>query len=246
MSDSYTPTASRFTDKVVIVTGAGAGIGWETARRFAAEGGKVAVLSDPAAGKSIADTIASDGGEAISLEVDVTDEESVAAAVAKVVETWGTVDVLVNNAGHGDPIYVSDMKPWEWNHLLSLNLGSIFVVSKAVWPIFAEKKTGAIVNASSITGSMAMFGLAAYGASKAGIATATRVMAMKGGKDGIASTASLRATSSRRASRSTSTSRTTRRPSTTRWHSSRPWVGSARPAMSPRATSTWPPTPPAG
>jgi meso-butanediol dehydrogenase/(S,S)-butanediol dehydrogenase/diacetyl reductase len=107
----------------------------------------------------------------------------VSAAVAKVVETWGTVDVLVNNAGHGDPICVSDMKPAEWNHLLTLNLGSIFVVSKAVWPIFAEKKRGAIINASSITGSMAMFGLAAYGPSKAGVATTTRVMAIEGGKD---------------------------------------------------------------
>lgn len=186
MTDTYTPTASRFTDQVVIVTGAGAGIGWETARRFAAEGAKVAVFElDEAAGRSVVETIEADGNTAASYTVDVIDEDSVAAAVDAVVAAWGRVDVLVNNAGHGDPIYVSDMSVAEWNRLLSLNLGSIFVVSKAVWPVMAAQQRGAIVNASSITGSTAMFGLAAYGASKAGIATATRVMAIEGGKDGI-------------------------------------------------------------
>ena len=173
----------------------------------------------------------------------MTDEETVAAAVAKVVETWGTVDVLVNNAGHGDPIYVSDMKPWEWNHLLSLNLGSIFAVSKAVWPIFAEKKTGAIVNASSITGSMAMFGLAAYGASKAGIATATRVMAIEGGKDGIRVNCISPGYILTPGFQEYIDIQDDPQAFHDSMASSRPWVGSARPAMSPRATSTWPPTP---
>lgn len=185
-SDEYTPTAQRFTDKVIIVTGGGAGIGWETSRRFAAEGGKVAIFElNEEAGNGIAQQITKDGGEAMALVVDVRDDASVAAAVNRVQETWGTVDVLVNNAGHGDPIYVSDMRSEEANNLLTLNVGSIFVVSKAVWPIFAAKKKGVILNASSINGHWAMFGLAAYGAAKAGVAQASRVMAIEGGRDGI-------------------------------------------------------------
>lgn len=185
-TDDYTPTAQRFTGKVIIVTGGGAGIGWETARRFAAEGGKVAVFElDEKSGNAIVEQISIDGGEAMALVVDVRDEASVAAAVARVQEAWGTVDVLVNNAGHGDPIFVTDMTPEEANNLLTLNVGSIFVVSKAVWPVFAAKKKGVILNASSINGHWAMFGLAAYGAAKAWVAQASRVMAIEGGKDGI-------------------------------------------------------------
>jgi NAD(P)-dependent dehydrogenase (short-subunit alcohol dehydrogenase family) len=186
---SVTPlvrTASRFTGKVVVVTGAGAGIGWETARRFAGEGAKVAVFElDAAAGTGIAEVITSDGGEALALTVDVTDEVAVAEAVATVLRTWGRLDVVVNNAGHGDPRFVADTSVPEWDRMLTLNLRSVFVVSRAVWPAFIEAGGGVILNASSITGRMAMFGLAAYGASKAGIATATRVMAIEGGRFGI-------------------------------------------------------------
>jgi NAD(P)-dependent dehydrogenase (short-subunit alcohol dehydrogenase family) len=179
-------TASRFTGKVVIVTGAGAGIGWETARRFAGEGARVAIFElDPDAGRGIADVIAADGGEALPLTVDVTDETAVAAAVETVLSTWGRLDVVVNNAGHGDPRFVEDMAVAEWDHLLTLNLRSVFVMSRAVWPHFTDAGGGVILNASSITGRMAMYGLAAYGASKAGIATATRVMAIEGGRVGI-------------------------------------------------------------
>lgn len=182
----YVPVATRFTGKVIIVTGAGAGIGYETARRFAAEGGRVAVFDlDDAACKSIAETIKADGGEALALCVDMTDEEAVGQAVATVLETWGGLDVLVNNAGHGDPKFVADMSVDEWDLMLTLNFRSVFIGSRAVWPTFEEQGRGVILNASSITGRMAMFGLAAYGASKAAIATATRVMAIEGGKAGI-------------------------------------------------------------
>lgn len=186
ITDNYVPTATRFADKVVIVTGGGAGIGWETARRFAAEGGKVAIFDlNESAGQSIVSTISSDRGEAIFIKVDMTNEDEVGNAVAAVVEKWGRLDVLVNNAGHGDPKFISDMSVDEWDHMLTLNLRSVFVASRAVWPTFEKAGGGVILNASSITGRMAMFGLAAYGASKAAIATATRVMAIEGGKAGI-------------------------------------------------------------
>jgi NAD(P)-dependent dehydrogenase (short-subunit alcohol dehydrogenase family) len=94
----------------------GAGIGWETARRFAGEGARVAIFElDPEAAKAIAATIDADGGEALPLTVDVTDEQAVGAAVAHVLDTWGRLDVLVNNAGHGDPRFVKDMTVDEWD-----------------------------------------------------------------------------------------------------------------------------------
>lgn len=186
VTDEYVPTARRFDEKVVIVTGAGAGIGYETARRFGAEGARVAIFErDPAAGKAIQAAIEDSGGQAVALEVDVTDESVVADAITRVLEVWGRIDVLVNNAGHGDPKFVAAMTVNEWDHMLTLNLRSVFVTSRAIWPTFQANGGGVILNASSITGRMAMFGLAAYGAAKAGIATATRVMAIEGGKFGI-------------------------------------------------------------
>jgi meso-butanediol dehydrogenase/(S,S)-butanediol dehydrogenase/diacetyl reductase len=182
----YVPTARRFDNKVVVITGAGGGIGHETARRFAAEGARVAIFEiDDDAGMAASKLITSEGGEALSLPVDVTDESPAQSAVHHVLETWGRIDVLINNAGHGVPTFVADMTVDGWDRALAVNLRSVFVMSKAVWPALERQGGGVILNASSITGTWAMFGLAAYGAAKAAIASVTRVMAIEGGAKGI-------------------------------------------------------------
>jgi meso-butanediol dehydrogenase/(S,S)-butanediol dehydrogenase/diacetyl reductase len=183
---SDAPVTTRFKSKVVIVTGSGAGIGYETALRFAAEGARVAVvdIDEPAADATVK-AIEAEGGTALALRVDVTNSDAVTATVARVIETFGRIDVLVNNAGHGTPQFAAEMTADDWDLMLTTNLRSSFLVSRAVWEPFKSQGGGVILNASSITGQWAMFGLAAYGAAKAGLVTMTKVMAIEGGPVGI-------------------------------------------------------------
>jgi len=169
----------RFQDQVVIITGAGSGIGQATAQLFAAEGATVAVADiAPRLAAETVGLIESAGGRAKAYTVDVTKKQQVDELVAAVADTFSHIDVLVNNAANssGNDILTIDEETWDFN--LNLVLKSVFLCSKAVLPIMIEQKKGAIVNISSINGLNA-HGMEPYSAGKAGVINLTKNMAAK-------------------------------------------------------------------
>jgi 3-oxoacyl-[acyl-carrier protein] reductase len=169
-------------DKVVIVTGAAAGIGNATARRFAQEGCKVASWD-------VKDGQASPGG--IFQKVDVTSAASVAAAVEEVLARWGAVHVLVNNAGilrdgqlvkYKEGALTGMMSDQQFDAVISVNLKGVFVCTRAVTPPMIQARGGVILNASSVVGLYGNFGQTNYVATKAGVIGMTRVWARELGK----------------------------------------------------------------
>lgn len=173
----------RLQGKIALVTGAGSGIGRATAHRFAAEGAKVAVadLRGDAA-RTVGGEI---GGDAFALELDVCSRPSIEAGLKAVLDRFGDLDVLVNNAGVTITGAVHDLTEEQWDAQLDTNLKSIYLMSKAVWPIFVERGGGAIVNTASVAGFWAIPDDAAYCASKAGVVMLTKCMALDGAKLGI-------------------------------------------------------------
>ncbi|MEM1202530.1 MAG: glucose 1-dehydrogenase [Acidobacteriota bacterium] len=182
-------------DKVVIVTGAAAGIGRATALRFAAEGARVAVwdVSDGGAAELL-QAIDGAGGSGRFQTVDVTSTEAVEAAVAEVVEAWGGVDVLINNAGivrdaqlvkWRDGEVVSVMGDDLFDSVIAVNLRGVFLCARAVVPHMIRGGGGAILSASSVVGLYSNFGQTNYAATKAGVINMTKSWARELGKHGI-------------------------------------------------------------
>lgn len=176
----------RLNGKIALVTGAGSGIGAETARRMAAQGAVVACADvRGAAAEATAAGIVASGGSAQGMTVDVTSTESVAAAVARVVAGHGRLDILVNNAGVTIVGAVADLSEAEWDRELEVNLKSVFRFSKAVWAQMKAQGGGVILNTASIAGLTAIPADAAYCVSKAGVVMLTKCMAIDGARDKI-------------------------------------------------------------
>ena len=180
------------TQKVVIVTGAAAGIGRATALRFAGEGCRVAGFDvSEAAGPGLVGEIAGAGGEGLFARVDVADPASVAAGVKGVVDRWGRVDVLVNNAGilrdaqlvkWKDGQVAGTMTDEAWDAVLGVNLKGVFLCTRAVVPHMVAAGGGVVLNASSIVGLYGNFGQTNYSATKGGVITMTKTWARELGK----------------------------------------------------------------
>jgi 3-oxoacyl-[acyl-carrier protein] reductase len=178
--------------RVAVITGGAQGIGAATARAFAAQGAKVAVLDiDGAGAKKVADALTAAGGRAVAIDVDVTDEASVGRAIASVATEFGGLDVLVNCAGgYGRLATVEDMPVEEWDRTIALNLRSVFLVSKAAIPHLKRSRAGRIINVSSISGrQVTVSSSPAYGSAKAAVIQLTRFLAQQLGPDGITSNA---------------------------------------------------------
>ncbi|HCG77523.1 MAG: hypothetical protein COZ37_06325 [bacterium (Candidatus Ratteibacteria) CG_4_10_14_3_um_filter_41_18] len=165
--------------KVAIITGAGQGMGESVAKLFAKEGAKVVVndINENKA-KMVAEEIRSEGEEALAIRADVTNRREVSRLVEKTVEEFGTVHILINNAGILRSSKIEAISEEEWDLVLNINLKGTFLCSKAVLPIMKKNRYGRIVNFSSSAGrSVSTLGGIHYTAAKAGILGLTRQMA---------------------------------------------------------------------
>jgi len=186
------PSRSGLRGKVVIITGAGAGIGRATALRFAEEGARIAAwdISDKAAPQLVS-AIQWAGGEADYRTVNVTDGGEVELAAQAVVERWKRIDVLINNAGivrdaqlvkwnGGGPESV--MSEELWDSVIDVNLKGVFLTTRAVVPHMIKGGGGVVLSAASVVAILGNFGQTNYVASKAGIIGMTRTWARELGK----------------------------------------------------------------
>ena len=168
----------RLAERVAFVTGASRGIGEAIARRFAAEGARVALAArDYAACQRIASEIAAAGGEAIAISCDVTLPASVSDAIAGVAARWRRLDVLVNNAGLGGPTPLDDPDDSRWNAILATNVTATFRVTRQAAPFLPEG--GRVINMSSVLGRFGVPGFSAYCASKHAVIGLTRALALE-------------------------------------------------------------------
>ena len=176
----------RFAGKVVLVTGAGSGIGEATALRFGADGAAVAAadLSGPAA-EAVAGRIRESGGRALALTADVSRQADCRALVEKTVAELGGLDILVNNAGIGAVGTVLETDEATFQKVMDVNVKGTFLLSKAALPGMIAKRAGVIVNTASIAGVRGIPQRAAYTASKHAIVGLTRAMALDHVKDGV-------------------------------------------------------------
>ena len=168
-------------DQVAIVTGGGNGIGAETANLLADLGAKVAICDiEMSRAEQVSADILKRGGQAIAVYCDVSSEESITMAVKKIVEQYGTVDILINNAaGCGGGKTLDQMDLAEWERLIRLNLTSVYMFSMAVIPYMKKKKHGKICNISSGAGIIGDITDVHYAAAKAGVLGLTKEMAIE-------------------------------------------------------------------
>jgi len=175
----------RLQGKVAIITGAARGIGRETALLFAAEGAKVVICDLLEEGEKVAEEIRSRGGEAIFHKLDVTDRQAVKRMVDTVVERYGRIDILINNAGITRDAQFLKMTEEDWDKVIAVNLKGVFNVTQAVAPVMVEQGKGKIVNAASVVALYGNFGQTNYVASKAGVIGMTKVWARELGRKGV-------------------------------------------------------------
>ncbi len=166
-------------DKVAVVTGASRGIGKAIALALASEGAAVAVnyASASAAAEAVVAEIESMGGMAIAIQADVSKPDQVDGFIAAVMEKWGRVDVLVNNAGITRDTLLLRMGLEEWQAVIDLNLTGVFLCTKAISKIMLKQRSGRIINIASVAGQMGNPGQANYSAAKAGVIGFTKTVA---------------------------------------------------------------------
>jgi NAD(P)-dependent dehydrogenase (short-subunit alcohol dehydrogenase family) len=173
--------------KTAVISGAASrrGIGLATARRFAAEGARVAILDiNGAAAKDAATTL---GNQHMGVACDVADRASCASAIEAVIAAFGHIDILINNAGITQPVKFLDITSADWERIQDVNLKGVLFLSQAVIPQMRARKSGSIACMSSVSAQRGggIFGGPHYSAAKAGVLGLAKAMAREFGPDGI-------------------------------------------------------------
>lgn len=167
---------ARFEGRTVVVTGAGSGIGYEMARRFAAEGAEVFAAD-------LNPDLAPDGTNA--LRADVSDAADVEAMITTAIDATGRIDVLCNNAGIGSTTDAIACTPEEWDRVFAVNARGVFLGTRAALPHMLARGTGVIVNTASVAGLVGLRDRAAYCASKGAVISFTKQVALQYAGTGV-------------------------------------------------------------
>ncbi|MEK4698844.1 3-oxoacyl-[acyl-carrier-protein] reductase [Solibacillus sp. FSL R7-0668] len=169
------------TGKCAIVTGASRGIGRAIALELASQGARVVVNYSGSVekAKQVVEEIQTNGGEAIAVQADVANGESVQQLMQTALETYGSIDILVNNAGITRDNLIMRMKDDEWDDVINTNLKGVFLCTKAVTRQMMKQRAGRIINISSIVGVAGNPGQANYVAAKAGVIGLTKTTAQE-------------------------------------------------------------------
>jgi NAD(P)-dependent dehydrogenase (short-subunit alcohol dehydrogenase family) len=168
---------SKSKKQVAVVTGAANGIGEAVARLFSRKGYTVVMLDISERGKQVSDEIKAGGGDCIFWKCDVASEKDVAASVKKIVKLYGRIDVLNNNAGIVLVRPLEEIRWEEYQRVVDVNLGGIFLFCKHVIPVMKKQKSGSIVNMGSVSGHVGQVDHSLYGATKGAIIALTRALA---------------------------------------------------------------------
>ena len=175
-------------NKVAIVTGGAGGIGESICRILAARGAKVAVVHlecELENAQQVVNNIMADGGQALAVEADITNEKEVAAAVEKTIQKFGAIHILVNCAGITIDGTVVKLKKEHFEKVLAVNLTGAFLCMKAVLPQMISQQYGRIVSISSVIGLIGLRGASAYASSKAGLIALSKSVAREVARKGI-------------------------------------------------------------
>ncbi|HAP34482.1 MAG TPA: 3-oxoacyl-ACP reductase FabG [Bacteroidetes bacterium] len=176
----------RLKDKVAVITGAGQGIGKTTALIFSREGASIVVADiNEAQAQATANEITASGGNAIAVKVNVASLQDCEQLARTVIEKFGKVDILINNAGITRDATLAKMTEEQFDQVISVNLKGVFNMTKAITPFMVEKGYGKVVNTSSVVGLYGNFGQTNYVATKAGVIGMTKVWAREFGRKGI-------------------------------------------------------------
>ena len=177
----------RLKDKVAVITGGGSGIGLAITQAFNSEGAIVVIVARTASRlKKVADTINSSGGRARAIPTDITDENQVRQMVAQTLAEYGKIDILVNNAGvPGPTAKIVDMEVDKWNGVLAVNLTGMMLCAREVLKDMMPRKSGNIINISSVGGMSGFPMRGPYCVSKMGVIAFTETLAIEAGEYNI-------------------------------------------------------------